>query len=60
MNTDGSKQPAAPLPPPPPGESTIGSGEGASTALEALIRKRKLAETPDADDSLSPQPPALR
>ena len=58
MNTDGSKQPV-PAPAPAPGESSIGSGEGASTALEALIRKRKLAETPDGIDP-PPQPPALR
>ena len=57
MNTDGSKQPADPAPSPPPGESTIGSGEGASTALEALIRKRRQAETPDGADA-PPQPPA--
>jgi hypothetical protein len=53
MNTDGLKQPPAPAPVPAAGDNTIRSGEGASTALEALIRKRKQAETPDDN-----QPPA--
>jgi hypothetical protein len=30
------------------------SGEGASTALEALIRQRKLAEGPDTEDPVAP------
>ena len=47
MNTDGPKKPVSPAPAPAPGETTIGTGEGSGTALEALIRKRKQAETPD-------------
>ena len=53
MNTESAKQPASP-PPPPSGESTFGSGEGANTALEALIRKRKQAEIPDDDEPTLP------
>jgi hypothetical protein len=53
VNTEGSKQPPAPAPIPAARDNTIGSGEGASTALEALIRKRKQAETPE-----DRQPPA--
>lgn len=48
--------PAAPL---PAGESAVGSGEGANTALEALIRKRRQAETPDPVDPVPPLPPAF-
>jgi hypothetical protein len=33
-----------------------GSGEGAGTALEALIRKRKMVEKPDSPQE--PKPPA--
>jgi len=54
MNTEGSKQPPAPAPIPAARDNTVRSGEGASTALEALIRKRKQAETPD--DHLPPAP----
>jgi len=54
MNSDRPKQPPAPTPVPAVRDTTIGSGEGASTALEALIRKRKQAETPD--DSQPPAP----
>jgi hypothetical protein len=57
MKTDGSTKPASPAPTPAPGENTIGSGEGASTALDALIRKRKQVETPDNDP---PAPPAVQ
>jgi hypothetical protein len=56
VNTDGSKQAPQPAPAPASGESTIGSGEGAKTALEALIRKRKLAETPDGNATPSNPP----
>ncbi len=60
MNDD-RKQP----PPPadqPPASSGTGSGKGADTALEALIRKRKLAEARDEDprnDLPPPLPPLL-
>ena len=46
----------------PGGESKPGSGEGANTALEALIRKRKQAENPadpEPPDALPPLPPAF-
>ncbi|MDB5859835.1 MAG: hypothetical protein JWQ76_3524 [Ramlibacter sp.] len=56
MNTESSKLPSSPRPAPAPADSALGSGEGASTALEALIRKRKLAETPDRSDPPSAPP----
>ena len=59
MNTQGSKPaapPASPAPARAPRDNSMGSGEGASTALEALIRKRKQAETPDGSDP--PAPPS--
>lgn len=40
---------------PAPAEGRRGSGEGAGTALQALIRKRRLAEQPDPPE---PAPPA--
>ena len=46
------KTPGAPPQAEPQGEKQGASGEGAKTALEALIRKRKLAETPDDDPPL--------
>jgi hypothetical protein len=58
MNTDGPRQPQLPTPAPRPGDPSIRSGEGAHTALEALIRKRKEAERPDRNDG-PPRPPAL-
>lgn len=58
MNTDrndgagcGSEPESMPAAPAHPG-----SGHGASTALEALIRRRKLVETPD--DPTLPAPAA--
>jgi hypothetical protein len=42
---------------PEPHEDTSRSGEGATTALEAMIRQRKLAEGPDPGE---PQPPPGR
>jgi len=53
MNTDRPEQAPVPAPIPAARDNTVRSGEGASTALEALIRKRKQAETPD-----DRQPPA--
>jgi hypothetical protein len=35
-----------------------GSGEGAQTALQALIRKRKLVEHPQVGEPEPPGPPA--
>ena len=40
---------------PEPNDDGKRSGEGANTALEAMIRQRKLAEAPDAPE---PKPPA--
>jgi hypothetical protein len=40
-----------------PSPSAPRTGEGASTALEALIRKRKQAERPDPPDATT-KPPA--
>ena len=54
MNTDGTRPPAAPAQSPAPGKPT--SGEGASSALEALIRKRKQAESPDDSEPTTPLP----
>ena len=54
MNTDGPKPPADPAQSPTPGKKT--SGEGASTALEALIRKRKQVESPDDGEPTAPLP----
>jgi hypothetical protein len=42
----------------PPHDDGKRSGEGADTALEALIRQRKLAEGPDPADTVPPAPPA--
>ena len=39
---------------PEPHDDGKRSGEGANTALEALIRQRKLAEAPDAPESPAP------
>lgn len=41
-----------------PNEDAKRSGEGASTALEALIRQRKRAEAPDTTDPAPPTPPS--
>jgi hypothetical protein len=41
---------------PPSREKAARSGEGASTALEAMIRKRKQAENPEGDSLLPPLP----
>jgi hypothetical protein len=43
-----------PVAPAVPGDGLGGSGEGAATALKALIRKRKMGEAPDSPVS----PPA--
>ena len=44
---------------PEPQDDTGRSGEGAKTALEALIRRRKLAEGPDTPDpAAAPAPPS--
>ena len=56
MNTEEPHKPASPAPTPAAGESTIGSGEGSRTALEALIRKRK--QQADAPDPAPPAAPA--
>jgi hypothetical protein len=40
-----------------PGESSGGSGEGAATALKALIRKRLMGETPEDTAAPPPAPP---
>lgn len=42
----------------PPGQQTSerGTGEGAGTALEALIRKRRQVELPEEPDA-PPEPP---
>jgi hypothetical protein len=45
-------------PAPPARDKAPRSGEGADTALEALIRKRKLAENPEAPDSIPPLDPS--
>ena len=42
---------ADPAPPAPPR-----TGEGASTALEAMLRKRKQVESPEPPDCDLPQP----
>jgi hypothetical protein len=39
---------------PKPREKEKGTGEGAETALRALIRKRKQVETPDDPGNLPP------
>ena len=54
MSSDGPKTPAVPAQSPAPGKKT--SGEGASTALEALIRKRKQVESPDEGEPAAPLP----
>jgi hypothetical protein len=53
---DAKKTP--PSPPPAQHKGERGTGEGAGTALEALIRKRKQAELPDPADRVPPTPPA--
>jgi hypothetical protein len=55
MNADRKTVPtrgSEPLPTPSP---THGSGQGANTALEALIRQRKLVESPE-DNPIPPKP----
>lgn len=42
----------------PPREEPQRSGEGAQTALQALIRKRKEGENAQAPEAEPPQPPA--
>jgi hypothetical protein len=41
----------------PPGEGTGSSGEGAGTALEALIRKRRQGENAEPPEAAPPLPP---
>jgi hypothetical protein len=36
-----------------------GSGEGAGTALDALIRKRRQAELPEPPETAPPAPPGV-
>jgi hypothetical protein len=55
MNCDDRKKPVPHGEKPASGEPPHNSGEGADTALQALIRKRKMAETPD--DPAPQQPP---
>lgn len=55
MSADDKAPPVIRQPPAAPGSNT-GSGNGADTALEALIRQRKLVETPE--DRPPPAPPA--
>lgn len=58
MNGDEMK-PAPPADAPVPPEKARRSGEGAATALQALIRKRKQVENhddPGAPDTQSPPP----
>lgn len=43
---------------PPAREKSGRSGEGADTALEAMIRKRRQAESHDTPDSMLPPPDA--
>jgi len=52
---DAKKQPPADAPPGQP-QRERGTGEGADTALEALIRKRRQAGLPDPPEEL-PKPP---
>lgn len=49
MNGEQPVRPGAPSQPPGPADSN-GSGEGADTALEALIRKRRGAEPPEGPE----------
>jgi len=42
---------------PEPHDDGKRSGEGANTALEAMIRQRKLAEGPDPTEPAPPAPP---
>jgi len=42
---------------PGPHDEVRRSGEGANTALEAMIRQRKLAEGPDPTEPAPPAPP---
>jgi hypothetical protein len=54
MNRDDRKTiPDAPQSTPPADNGTT-TGEGAETALKALIKRRKLAEAPGAPDTQDP------
>jgi hypothetical protein len=44
-----------PIQPGPPNGKEAGTGEGSDTALRALIRKRRMAQTPD--EPTPPPPP---
>lgn len=54
MSSDPQKRPEGN---PPAREKSGRSGEGADTALEAMIRKRKQAESHDTPDSMLPPLP---
>jgi hypothetical protein len=56
MNSDPKKQPGSGADGHVPPATAPRTGEGASTALEALIRKRKQVEGPDLPDCDVPQP----
>ena len=60
MSVDSPKPVPTKEKPAQPGEaSRPGTGEGAQTALEAMIRKRKLAEKPEQTlPDRNPTPPA--
>jgi hypothetical protein len=55
MSSDDPKKRPPGAHPPARSHGSSGTGEGARTALEALIRQRKLAETPE---ETKPEPPA--
>ena len=55
--TPDDPQPAAPDEAGPPAEKGQRSGEGAATAWQAMIRKRKQVESPDDPAPPDPRPP---
>ena len=57
MSAEPKKHPAPAADPARPA-TPHGSGEGATTALEALIRQRKLGHTPDEQRAGPPPAPA--
>lgn len=56
MNGEDCKKPDVPADPKPDGKPPS-SGEGADTAYQAMLRKRKQAESPEPDDLSPPLPP---
>lgn len=56
MNGEDHKKPGAPADP-KPDEKPPSSGEGSDTAYQAMLRKRKQAESPAPDDLFPPVPP---